>query len=77
MEDPEIVESFSKWRDLKVSSEQLGKATARSIGKAIWFPEWDMFMMQQVQEYIRSGSSTDTLVAALAAKAVELKAQYQ
>lgn len=77
MEDPEIVESFSKWRDLKISSEQLGKATARSIGKAIWFPEWDMFMMQQVQEYIRSGSSTDVLVAALASKATELKAQYQ
>ena len=77
MEDPEIVESFSKWRDLKVSSEQLGMATARSIGKAIWFPEWDMFMMQQVQEYIRSGSPTDALVAALAAKAVELKEQYQ
>jgi multiple sugar transport system substrate-binding protein len=36
-----------------------------------------MFMMQQVQEYIRSGSSTDALVAALASKATELKEQYQ
>ena len=77
MADPEIVASFSKWRDLDISSKQLGMATARSIGKAIWFPEWDMFMMQQVQEYVRSGSSTDTLVANLASKAAELKAQYQ
>ena len=35
-----------------------------------------MYMMQQVQEYIRSGSSTDALVASLAAKAEELKVQY-
>jgi multiple sugar transport system substrate-binding protein len=34
-------------------------------------------MMQQLQEYIRSGSSTDAFVSALAAKASELKAQYQ
>jgi len=77
MQDPEIVASFSKWRDLDISAKQLGMATSRAIGKAIWFPEWDMFMMQQVQEYIRSGSSTDQLVASLAAKASELKAQYQ
>lgn len=38
MADPEIVESFSKWRDLDISSEQLGMATARKIGKEIWFP---------------------------------------
>lgn len=36
-----------------------------------------MFMMQQVQEYIRSDSSTDALVAGLADKAAELKTQYQ
>ncbi len=76
MEDPEVVESFSKWKDLKVASDQLSNATSRAIGKAIWFPEWDMYMMQQVQEYIRSGSSTDALVSSLAAKAEELKVQY-
>jgi multiple sugar transport system substrate-binding protein len=77
MADPDIVASFSKWRDLDISAKQLGMATSRAIGKAIWFPEWDMFMMQQLQEYIRSGSSTDAFVSALAAKASELKAQYQ
>ncbi|WGF88088.1 ABC transporter substrate-binding protein [Marinivivus vitaminiproducens] len=77
MADPEIVESFSKWRDLDVSAKQLETATSRAIGKAIWFPEWDMFMMQQVQEYIRSGSSTDELVENLAEKASELKTQYE
>ena len=57
------------------SNSSLG--TSRKIAKAIWFPEWDLFMMQRVQEYIRSGSSTDQLVSELAAKASELKQQYQ
>ena len=35
-----------------------------------------MFMMQQVQEYIRSGNSTDALVAALAEKGADLKTLY-
>jgi multiple sugar transport system substrate-binding protein len=34
-------------------------------------------MMQQVQEFIRSGSDTDAVVTALASKATELKQQYQ
>lgn len=77
MADPEVVASFSKWRDLDVSAKQLELATARKVGKAIWFPEWDLFMMQKVQEYFRSGTSTDQLVEALASKAGELKTQYQ
>ena len=77
MTDPDVVASFSKWRDLDVAAKQLSLGTARKIAKTIWFPEWDLFMMQRVQEYIRSGSSTDQLVGELAAKASELKKQYQ
>jgi len=77
MADPEVMENFSKWRDLEVSSRQLGKATSRAISKAIWFSEWDLFLASQLQEYIRLGGSTDALVNALAAKASELKQQYQ
>jgi multiple sugar transport system substrate-binding protein len=77
MADPEVVASFSKWKDLDVTAKQLSLGTSRKIAKATWFPEWDLFMMQRVQEYIRSGSSTDQLVSELAAKASELKQQYQ
>lgn len=77
MNDPEVVAAFSEWKDLDVAEQQIAKATARSIGKAIWFPEWDLFMMQRVQEYIRSDMSTDQIVAELADKAAELKKQYQ
>ncbi len=77
MADPDIVASFSKWKDIDIANKQLGNATARKIAKEIWFAEWDLFMMQSVQEYIRSGSSTDDLVASLSSKASELKDQYQ
>ncbi len=77
MADPDIVASFSKWKDIDIANKQLGNATARKIAKEIWFPEWDLFMMQSVQEYVRSGSSTDDLVASLSSKASELKEQYQ
>jgi multiple sugar transport system substrate-binding protein len=77
MGDPEVVASFSKWKDLDVTAKQLSLSTSRKIAKTTWFPEWDLFMMQRVQEYIRSGSSTDKLVSELAAKASELKQQYQ
>ncbi|MDW9476746.1 ABC transporter substrate-binding protein [Sinorhizobium meliloti] len=77
MEDPEVVSSFSRWRDIAVSAKQLELSRSRQIGKAIWFSEWDTYMMQQVQEYIRTGSSTDQLVENLIAKASDLKKQYQ
>ncbi|MFT3974069.1 MAG: extracellular solute-binding protein [Amaricoccus sp.] len=77
MTDPEVVASFEQWRNLDVSSAQLEKATARKIAKTIWFPEWDLYMMQQTQDYIRGTGETDALVGLLSAKAAELKAQYQ
>ena len=77
MDDPEIKASFSKWRDLATSNKQLELATSRKIAKTTWFPEWDLFMMQHAQEYIRGNGSLDQLCDALVAKVVELKKQYQ
>ncbi|MAQ83083.1 MAG: sugar ABC transporter substrate-binding protein [Maritimibacter sp.] len=77
MADPDVVASFREWRDLDVTNEQIGNATSRSIAKEIWFSEWDLFMMQRVQEYIRGAGDTDSLVAALAEQAEGLKAEYQ
>ena len=68
MADPDVVASFSKWRDVDTSNKQLQLATSRKIAKTIWFPEWDLFMMQHVQDYIRGNGSTDQLVAQLSGK---------
>jgi multiple sugar transport system substrate-binding protein len=77
MADPEVVASFSKWRDLATTNQQIGLATSRKIAKTTWFPEWDLFMMKQTQEYIRGNGSLDQLCDSLVAKVAELKKQYQ
>ncbi len=77
MTDPEVVASFSKWKNLDVTAKQLERATSRKISKTIWFSEWDLFMMQRTQEYIRTDMPTDQLVSELAKKAADLKQQYQ
>jgi multiple sugar transport system substrate-binding protein len=77
MHDPDIVKSFSKWKDLDVAEKQLETATARKIDKTLWFPEWDMFMMGQVQTYIRSDQPVEKIVEALAKNAADLKKQYE
>ncbi|WP_425049745.1 ABC transporter substrate-binding protein [Psychromarinibacter sp. S121] len=76
MADPDVVASFKEWRELDITNDQISKATARAVAKEIWFSEWDLFMMQQVQEYIRGAGDTDSLVAALAEQAESLKAEY-
>lgn len=77
MADPEIVASFSKWRDVDTSKKQLELATSRNVAKMVWFSEWDLFMMQRVQDYIRGNGSIDELCNNLARKVAELKTQYQ
>jgi multiple sugar transport system substrate-binding protein len=77
MNDPDVVASFSKWRDLAVTNKQVELATSRKIAKTTWFPEWDLYMMQQAQEYIRGNGSIDQLCDGLLNKVADLKKQYQ
>lgn len=77
MGDPEVMASFSQWRDLGISAKQVEIATSRDIAKTTWFPEWDLFMMQRTQDYIRGDGSLDQLCDGLAGKVAELKKQYQ
>ena len=76
MNDPEVVASYKKWRNLDVSLDQLDRGIARTVAKQLWFSEWDLFMMQKVQDYIIGNGSTDGLVEQLADKAATLKAEY-
>ena len=76
IESPEVQEAFSQWKDLAVATEQLETATTRDVAKTMWFPEWDWYMMGEVQDYIRGERSTDEVIDNLHAKAVELKGLY-
>jgi multiple sugar transport system substrate-binding protein len=74
--DPEVVAAFSKWKDMAVAARQLDTATTRDVAKAMWFPEWDWYMMGEVQDYVRGQGSVDELIDKLAAKVAEVKQQY-
>ena len=77
MSEPAVKASFSQWRDVGIADQQLKAATSRKVAKQIWFPEWDLFMMQHVQDYVRGEGSTDGLANQLGQKVAELKKQYQ
>ncbi|MEZ5667352.1 MAG: extracellular solute-binding protein [Alphaproteobacteria bacterium] len=76
IESAEVQESFSQWKDMAVATQQLETATTRDVAKTMWFPEWDWYMMGEVQDYIRGEQSTDELIDKLHAKAVEVKSLY-
>jgi len=76
IQDPEVQASYSKWKDLAVSGKQQETATPRDVSKTMWFPEWDWYMMGEVQDYIRGQQPVDQLIDKLHKKAVEVKAQY-
>ncbi|MDE0050184.1 MAG: extracellular solute-binding protein [Rhodospirillales bacterium] len=76
IESAEVQAAFSQWKDLEVATQQLETATTRDVAKTMWFPEWDWYMMGEMQDYIRGEQSTDEVIDKLHAKAVELKGLY-
>lgn len=76
IESADVQAAFSQWKDMEVATQQLETATTRDVAKAMWFPEWDWYMMGEMQDYIRGEQSTDEVIDKLHAKAVELKGLY-
>ena len=76
IESDAVQEAFSQWKDLDVATQQLETATTRDVAKTMWFPEWDWYMMGEMQDYIRGEQSTDEVIDKLHDKAVELKGLY-
>lgn len=76
IESDAVQAAFSQWKDLDVATQQLETATTRDVAKTMWFPEWDWYMMGEMQDYIRGEQSTDEVIDKLHAKAVELKGLY-
>ncbi len=76
IESADVQAAFSQWKDMEVATQQLETATTRDVAKTMWFPEWDWYMMGEMQDYIRGERSTDEVIDKLHAKAVELKGLY-
>ena len=76
LDDPDIIASFEKWKDLKVARHQLEISTPRNVSKTLWYSDWDWYMMGAVQDYIRGKGTTDQLVDDLAKHVTSFKARY-
>jgi len=76
MQDPEVLEAWSTWRDMDVHVEQLEKSKGRAVEKTMWFPEWNWEMMTQVQDYMQGKQTIDDTINNLVAKVDELKTLY-
>jgi len=74
--DPEVLSTFKKWKDTDIASKQHEIATTRDVAKTMWFPEWDWYMMGQVQDYIRGKLNIKKCIDNLYKKAVDLKKMY-
>jgi len=64
MSMPDVVESFSKWRDVDIYNAQLKLAKPRNVQKQLWYPQWELNTIGLVQEFV-IGKATigDTLKA--------------
>lgn len=76
LEDPEVVEAWSEWRDMDVHVEQLENSRSRPVEKTMWFPEWNWQMMTEVQEYMQGEQTIDDVVTNLLDLVTELKELY-
>jgi multiple sugar transport system substrate-binding protein len=76
LEDPEVVASFKKWKDVDIARHQLEISTPRDVSKTLWFSDWDWYMMGAVQDYIRGTQPTDQLVEDLDKHVSLFKARY-
>jgi len=74
--DPEVRAAYAKWKDLDVALKQQELATSRDVSKTLWFPDWDWYMMGEVQDYIRGTQELGPLVDKLQKKVSDVKKQY-
>lgn len=77
LSDPEVVQAFSQWKDLKVAEAQLANSKPRPVEKEVWFPEWNEFNTTKVQEFIVGKINIGTLLKESSAKVAEVKARYK
>ncbi|MFN8489050.1 MAG: extracellular solute-binding protein [Caldilineaceae bacterium] len=76
MEDKEVVDAWSKWRDMDVHRKQLENSKGRAVEKTLWFPEWNWQMMTEVQDHIQGKKQIGEVIKNLYDLALKLKGQY-
>lgn len=76
MNDPEIVASLGEWTDLDIWNAQQEKSRGRKVAQAFWFPEWNLYLVSQVHDYLLGNIDIGETITTLSDKVTELKEKY-
>lgn len=76
MNDPEIVADFGEWTDLEMWNAQQEKSRGRPVAQAFWFPEWNLYLVSQVHDYLLGNIGIEETIQTLSDKVTELKEKY-
>ncbi|MHB9004952.1 MAG: ABC transporter substrate-binding protein [Coriobacteriia bacterium] len=76
MDDKEIVAAFSKWTDLNIWKQQQEKSRSRAASKALWYPEWNLSLINSGQDFLLGKTPLDKLITGLYNQVVDLKKKY-
>jgi multiple sugar transport system substrate-binding protein len=73
-DDPEVLEMYSTWVDTDMRAAQAELGRDRSMGRSLWYPEWDNLMVATLQEYILGDKTYEEYETLVSDKALELNA---
>ncbi len=72
----DVKAEFSKWRDIDIYDQQLKLAKPRNVQKQLWYPEWELNMLGQVQEFVLGNTDIGAVLKNLQETLDGLKQQY-
>jgi multiple sugar transport system substrate-binding protein len=60
MNRPDVVASFSEWRDVDLYNQQLELGRPRNVQKQLWYPEWEFKTLALVEDFVLGKSDIGT-----------------
>ena len=76
MNREDVRAEFAKWRDIEIYEQQLALGKPRNIQKQLWYPEWELNMLGQVQEYVLGKTEIGDVLTNIKENLDGLKQQY-
>jgi multiple sugar transport system substrate-binding protein len=65
MDMPDVVASFSEWRDVDLYNQQLELGKPRNVQKQLWYPEWEFKTLALVEDFVLGKSDIGTTLTTM------------
>ena len=59
---PDVVASFSEWRDVDLYNKQLELGKPRNVQKQLWYPEWEFKTLALVEDFVLGKNDIGTVL---------------